>query len=160
VIAGPERKVTLISDAEKKDRSLSRSRSCSVINCLPESDPVQKVSIIARGMMGGFTLSLPEEDRTLTARKKDHRGMIGLLGGRAAEESRLRRHYLGGFQRSRTRHSTCPHHGHPSRNVVRILANGFMDKKRSSFSWEREISEQRDYSEAVAEQIDTKCVPW
>src|SRR5512146_606941 len=86
VIAGPERKSRLISEAEKRIVAYHEAGHAVVINSLPESDPVQKVSIIARGMMGGFTLSLPEEDRTLMARRKILADMIGLLGGRAAEE--------------------------------------------------------------------------
>ena len=86
VIAGPERKSRLISEEEKRIVAYHEAGHAVVMNALPEADPVHKVSIIARGMAGGYTLSLPEEDRTLMARKKLLADMVGLLGGRAAEE--------------------------------------------------------------------------
>jgi cell division protease FtsH len=86
VIAGPERKSRLISPEEKRIVAYHEAGHAVVMNAVPEADPVHKVSIIARGMAGGFTLSLPEEDRTLMPRKKLVGDMIGLLGGRAAEE--------------------------------------------------------------------------
>ena len=86
VIAGPERKSRLINPDEKKIIAYHEAGHAIVINTLPEGDPVQKVSIISRGMAGGFTLSLPEEDRVLDSKKKLFATMVGMLGGRAAEE--------------------------------------------------------------------------
>ena len=86
VIAGPERKSRLINPDEKKIIAYHEAGHAVVINTLPEGDPVQKVSIISRGMAGGFTLSLPEEDRVLDSKKKLIATMVGMLGGRAAEE--------------------------------------------------------------------------
>jgi cell division protease FtsH len=86
VIAGPERKSRLISEEEKRIVAYHEAGHAVVINALPEADPVHKVSIIARGVAGGYTMALPEEDRTLMPRKKLFADMIGLLGGRAAEE--------------------------------------------------------------------------
>ena len=87
VIAGPERKSRLISEEEKRIVAYHEAGHAVVMNALPQADPVHKVSIIARGMAGGYTLSLPEEDRTLMPRKKLLADMVGLLGGRAAEKS-------------------------------------------------------------------------
>ena len=70
VIAGPERKSRLISEDEKRIVAYHEAGHAVVMNTLPQADPVHKVSIIARGMAGGFTLALPEEDRTLMPRKK------------------------------------------------------------------------------------------
>ncbi|HNS63791.1 MAG TPA: ATP-dependent zinc metalloprotease FtsH, partial [Anaerolineaceae bacterium] len=86
VIAGPERKSRLINPEEKRIVAYHEAGHAVVMNVLPESDPVHKVSIIARGMAGGYTLALPQEDRTLMPRKKLLAEMVGLLGGRAAEE--------------------------------------------------------------------------
>ena len=86
VIAGPERKSRLISEEEKRIVAYHEAGHAVVMNALPQADPVHKVSIIARGMAGGYTISLPEEDRTLMPRKKLVADMVGLLGGRAAEE--------------------------------------------------------------------------
>ena len=84
VIAGPERRSRLISEEEKRVVAYHEAGHAVVMNALPEADPVHKVSITARGMAGGYTLALPEEDRTLMGRKKLISDMIGLLGGRAA----------------------------------------------------------------------------
>src|SRR5574338_1306739 len=86
VIAGPERKSRLISQDEKRIVAYHEAGHAVVMHTIPESDPVQKVSIIARGMAGGYTLALPEEDRTLMPRQKMLADLVGLLGGRAAEE--------------------------------------------------------------------------
>ena len=86
VIAGPERKSRLISAEEKRIVAYHEAGHAVVMNAMPEADPVQKVSIIARGMAAGYTLALPAEDRTLMPRKKLMAEMVGLLGGRAAEE--------------------------------------------------------------------------
>jgi len=69
VIAGPERKSRLINPKERKIIAYHEAGHAVVINALPEGDPVQKVSIISRGMMGGFTRALPTEDRSLESRK-------------------------------------------------------------------------------------------
>ncbi|MRS04764.1 ATP-dependent zinc metalloprotease FtsH, partial [bacterium] len=86
VIAGPERKSRLISEDEKRIVAYHEAGHAVVMHVLPEGDPVQKVSIISRGMAAGYTLALPSEDRTLMAKKKMMADMVGLLGGRAAEE--------------------------------------------------------------------------
>jgi cell division protease FtsH len=86
VIAGPERKSRLITADEKRIVAYHEAGHAVVMNSLAESDPVQKVSIIARGMAAGYTLALPVDDVTLMPRKKLIAEMVGLLGGRAAEE--------------------------------------------------------------------------
>ncbi len=86
VIAGPERKSRIITPEEKKIVAYHEAGHAVVGHTIPESDPVHKVTIVARGMMGGFTMSLPEEDRTLVSRNKLKGDMAFMLGGRAAEE--------------------------------------------------------------------------
>jgi len=153
VIAGPERKSRLISDAEKRIVAYHEAGHAVVINCLPESDPVQKVSIIARGMMGGFTLSLPEEDRTLTARKKIVADMIGLLGGRAAEEI-VFDDITSGASNDIERVTQLARTMVTRLGMSKDLGPMVYGQKEELIFLGREISEQRDYSEAVAEQID------
>ncbi|MGD2058889.1 MAG: ATP-dependent zinc metalloprotease FtsH, partial [Anaerolineales bacterium] len=86
VIAGPERKSRIISEEEKRIVAFHEAGHAVVGHVIPETDPVHKVSIISRGMMGGYTLALPEEDRTLISRNKMLGDLAFLLGGRAAEE--------------------------------------------------------------------------
>jgi cell division protease FtsH len=155
VIAGPERKSRLISEEEKRIVAYHEAGHAVVINALPEADPVHKVSIIARGVAGGYTLALPEEDRTLMPRKKLFADMIGLLGGRAAEEL-IFDDITSGASNDLERVTRM------ARAMVTRL--GMSDKlgpmtygqKEELIFLGREISEQRDYSEAVAEQIDVE----
>ncbi len=153
VISGPERKSRLISDEEKRIVAYHEAGHAVVMNTLPEADPVQKVSIIARGMAAGYTMALPSEDRTLMSRKKLIADMIGLLGGRAAEEL-VFDDITSGAANDIERVTKL------ARTMVTRL--GMSDdmgpmvygQQEELIFLGREISEQRDYSEAVAEQID------
>jgi cell division protease FtsH len=86
VMAGPERKSRLISDAEKSIIAYHEVGHAIVMRCTPGSDPVQKVSAIARGMALGITVQSPAEDRYLMRRSELLAKMAGAMGGRAAEE--------------------------------------------------------------------------
>ena len=153
VIAGPERKSRLINPDEKKIIAYHEAGHAVVINTLPEGDPVQKVSIISRGMAGGFTLSLPEEDRVLDSKKKLIATMVGMLGGRAAEEVIFDDITSGAS-------SDIENVTKLARRMVTRL--GMSDElgpmvygqKEELVFLGREISEQRDYSEYVAQKID------
>lgn len=153
VIAGPERKSRLISEEEKRIVAYHEAGHAVVMNTLPEADPVQKVSIISRGMAAGYTMSLPEEDRTLMPRKKIVADMIGLLGGRAAEEL-IFDDITSGAANDIERVTQL------ARNMVTRLGMSpelgpmVYGQKEEMIFLGREISEQRDYSEAVAEKID------
>ncbi len=153
VIAGPERKSRLISKEEKKIVAYHEAGHAVVMNSLPESDPVQKVSIIARGMAAGYTIALPIEDQTLMPRKKLIAEMIGLLGGRAAEEI-VFDDITSGASNDIERVTQL------ARNMVTRLGMSLdlgpmvYGQKEELIFLGREISEQRDYSEAVAEKID------
>ncbi len=153
VIAGPERKSRLISQEEKTIVAYHESGHAVVMNALPESDPVQKVSIIARGMAAGYTIALPLEDQTLMPRKKLIAEMVGLLGGRAAEEI-VFDDITSGASNDIERVTQL------ARNMVTRLGMSsdlgpmVYGQKEELIFLGREISEQRDYSEAVAEKID------
>ncbi|MEN6411002.1 MAG: ATP-dependent zinc metalloprotease FtsH [Anaerolineaceae bacterium] len=153
VIAGPQRKSRLISEDEKRIVAYHEAGHAVVMNALPESDPVQKVSIIARGMMGGFTLSLPEEDRTLQARKKILADMIGLLGGRAAEAI-VFDDITSGASNDIERVTQLARTMVTRMGMSEKMGPMVYGQKEEMIFLGREISEQRDYSEAVAEQID------
>ncbi|MDP2181731.1 MAG: ATP-dependent zinc metalloprotease FtsH [Actinomycetota bacterium] len=86
VISGPERKSRLISDEEKKIIAYHESGHALVGHMLPNTDPVHKISIIARGQALGYTLSLPSEDRFLNSRSQMLDNIAMMLGGRVAEE--------------------------------------------------------------------------
>ncbi len=86
VMAGPERKSRLISEAEKSIIAYHEVGHAIVMRSIPGSDPVQKVSAIARGMALGITVQSPAEDRYLMRRSELLAKMAGAMGGRAAEE--------------------------------------------------------------------------
>jgi cell division protease FtsH len=86
VIAGPERRTRLITDEERRIIAYHESGHAIVMNSLPNCDPVHKISVVSRGMALGYTMNLPEDDRTMSVRSKFEDDMAGLLGGRAAEE--------------------------------------------------------------------------
>jgi cell division protease FtsH len=153
VIAGPERKSRLISEEEKRIVAYHEAGHAVVMNVLPEADPVHKVSIIARGMASGFTLALPEEDRTLMPRKKLIADMIGLLGGRAAEEL-VFDDITSGASNDLERVTRMARAMVTRLGMSDELGPLVYGQKQELIFLGREISEQRDYSEAIAERID------
>jgi cell division protease FtsH len=155
VIAGPERKSRLISAEEKRIVAYHEAGHAVVMNAIPEADPVRKVSIIARGMAGGYTLSLPEEDRTLMARKKLMADMVGLLGGRAAEAI-VFDDITSGASNDLERVTRMARAMVTRLGMSHQLGPMVYGQKEELIFLGREISEQRDYSEAVAEEIDTE----
>jgi cell division protease FtsH len=155
VIAGPERKSRLISEEEKRIVAYHEAGHAVVMNVLPEADPVHKVSIIARGMAGGYTLAMPEEDRTLMARKKLQADMVGLLGGRAAEEL-VFDDITSGASNDLERVTRMARAMVTRLGMSSKLGPMVYGQKEELIFLGREISEQRDYSEAVAEEIDSE----
>ncbi len=153
VIAGPERKSRLISEEEKRIVAYHEAGHAVVMNALPETDPVHKVSIIARGMAGGYTLAVPEEDRTLMGRRKLFSDMVGLLGGRAAEEL-VFDDITSGAANDLERVTRMARTMVTRLGMSEQLGPMVYGQKEELIFLGREISEQRDYSEAVAEQID------
>jgi cell division protease FtsH len=153
VIAGPERKSRLISDEEKRIVAYHEAGHAVVAHALPEADPVHKVSIIARGMAGGYTLMLPEEDRTLMPKKKLMADMVGLLGGRAAEEL-VFDDITSGASNDLERVTRMARVMVTRLGMSDVMGPMVYGQKEELIFLGREISEQRDYSESVAEQID------
>ncbi|HKY83775.1 MAG TPA: ATP-dependent zinc metalloprotease FtsH [Anaerolineales bacterium] len=154
VIAGPERKSRIISPEEKRIVAYHEAGHAVVTHVIPDADPVHKVSIIARGMMGGFTMALPAEDTILMSRNKLKADMAMLLGGRAAEEI-VFSDITSGAANDLERVTRL------ARNMVTRLGMSpdlgplTYGQKEELIFLGREISEQRDYSETVAERIDT-----
>ena len=153
VIAGPERKSRLISDDEKRIVAYHEAGHAVVMNAIAESDPVQKVSIIARGMAGGYTLALPVEDTTLMSRKKLLAELSGLLGGRVAEEI-VFKDITSGASNDIERVTKLARQMVTRLGMSSDMGPMVYGQKEELIFLGREISEQRDYSEAVAEKID------
>ena len=153
VVMGPERKSRLISVEEKRIIAYHEAGHAVVMNAIPEADPVQKITIVGRGQAGGLTWFRPEEDRTLTSRKKLVAQLAGSLGGRAAEQIVFDDVTSGASsdleQVTRTARMMVTRLG-----MSGELGQMTYGQKEELIFLGREISEQRDYSEAVAQQID------
>jgi cell division protease FtsH len=153
VIAGPERKSRIISDREKSITAYHEVGHAIVARMLPNVDPVHKISIIARGMMGGYTRVLPGEDRYMMTKSQFKDMMAFALGGHVAEELIFNEITTG-----------------PSNDIERItdvarrmITQYGMSKKLGPLAFGRkeelvflgrEISEQRNYSDEIAYEID------
>ena len=155
VIAGPERKSRIITEEEKKIIAFHEAGHAVVSHVIPEADPVHKVTIVARGMMGGFTMALPEEDRTLVSRNKLKADMAFMLGGRAAEEL-VFSDITSGASNDLERVTKVARSMVTRLGMSDELGPMVYGQKDELIFLGREISEQRDYSESVAERIDAE----
>jgi cell division protease FtsH len=153
VVMGPERKSRLISDEEKRIIAYHEAGHAVVAHTIAEADPVQKVTIVGRGQAGGVTWFRPDEDRILMSRKKMLATLAMALGGRAAEQLVFDDITSGASndieQVTRMARAMVTRLG-----MSNELGNMVYGQKEELIFLGREISEQRDYSEAVAEQID------
>jgi cell division protease FtsH len=155
VIAGPQRKSRLLSPEEKEIVAFHEAGHAVVAHMLPNCDPVTKVTIISRGMGLGYTMAMPEEDRYLQHRVKFEDDLAYTLGGRAAEEL-VFGDITTGAANDLEKVSKL------ARNMV--TRYGMSDKlgpmvygqKDELVFLGREIGEQRDYSDSVAEEIDAE----
>jgi len=153
VIAGPERKSRLISEEEKRVVAYHEAGHAVVMNVIPEANTVQKVSIISRGQMGGYTLALPTDDSMLISRKKLLAELVGLLGGRVAEEL-VFNDITSGASNDIERVTKIARTMVTRWGMSSEMGPMVYGQKEELIFLGREISEQRDYSEAIAEKID------
>lgn len=153
VIAGPQRKSRIISDIEKQIIAYHEAGHAITARSLPEADHVHKISIIARGQSGGYTLILPDIDRTLVSRNKILADMVSLMGGRAAEEI-VFSDITSGASNDLERVTNMAREMVTHLGMSSVLGPMVYGKKDEMVFLGKEFTEQRDYSEAVAEQID------
>jgi len=153
VIAGPERRSRLISDHEKRVIAYHEAGHAIVQHLLEYTDPVHKVSIVSRGMMGGYTMTLPEDDRLLYSKRKFEDELAAMLGGRVSEQIVFGDVTTGAsndLQRAtKIARSMVTEYG-----MSEALGQRTFGQKDELIFLGREIAEQRDYSEEVATQID------
>jgi cell division protease FtsH len=155
VMAGPERKSRVITEEEKEVVAYHEAGHALAAAMTPEADKVRKVTIIPRGMAGGYTLTLPDEDRYLASRSKFEADLVTMLGGRAAEEVVFHRVTTGASNDLER-----------ATELVRSMVTeyGMSDELGPMTFGEREeliflgrsISEHRNYSESVARTIDSE----
>ncbi len=153
IVAGPERKSRVISDAEKAIIAYHEGGHAVVQRILPKCDPVHKVTIISRGMALGYTMALPQEDRYLQSKTEFEDKIAGLLGGNVAERMIFGDTTTG-----------ASNDIEKATDLARRMVTEFgMSDKLGPLSFGkrdelvflgREIGEQRNYSDDVARQID------
>jgi cell division protease FtsH len=153
IIAGPERKSRVISDAEKAIIAYHEGGHAVVQRILPKCDPVSKVTIISRGMALGYTMALPQEDRYLQSKTEFEDKIAGLLGGNVAERMIFGDTTTG-----------ASNDIEKATDLARRMVTEFgMSDKLGPLSFGkrdelvflgREIGEQRNYSDDVARVID------
>ena len=153
VLLGPERRSRIISHREKEITAYHEGGHALVGHLLPHADPVQKVSIVARGMAGGYTRSVPPEDRHLFTKVQFTDMLATALAGRVAEELVFNEITTGASNDLESATQIA-------RNMVtrygmsEKLGPRTFGKRDELIFLGREISEQRNYSDRVAEEID------
>jgi cell division protease FtsH len=153
IVAGPERKSRVISDQEKQIIAYHEGGHAVVQRVLPKCDPVNKVTIVSRGMALGYTMALPTEDRYLQSKTEFEDKIAGMLGGNASERM------IFGDTTTGSSNDIEKATDLARRMVTEF---GMSDKlgplafgKRDELVFlGREIGEQRNYSDEVAKTID------
>ncbi len=153
IVAGPERRSRVISDAEKKIIAYHEGGHAVVMRVLPKCDPVQKVTIISRGMALGYTMGVPQEDRYLKSKTEFEDQIAGLLGGNASE-----RIVFGdtttGASNDIEKASDLARRMVTEYGMSEKLGPLAFGKRDEMVFLGRDIAEQRNYSDEIAKQID------
>jgi cell division protease FtsH len=155
VIAGPERRSRLISEQEKEIVAYHEAGHALVMRMLPNADPVHKISVVSRGMALGYTMPLPEEDQLLYGRNKFRDELAGLLGGRVAEEE-VFGDVTTGASNDLERVTSIARKMVTQYGMSDVLGPQTFGEKEELVFLGREIGEQRNYSEEIAEAIDSE----
>ncbi|MBI4329251.1 MAG: ATP-dependent zinc metalloprotease FtsH, partial [Chloroflexi bacterium] len=155
VVAGPERKSRVISPKEKKIVAYHEAGHALVAHLLPNADPVVKVSIVARFLMGGYTRFLPEEERHLWSRAQFIDAMTASLGGHAAELLTFG-DVTTGASNDIEKATQIARKMVTTYGMSDKLGPRTFGKREEMIFLGREITEQRDYGEKVADEIDSE----
>ena len=152
VLLGPERKSHILSKKEKEIAAYHEAGHALVSSSIPEAEPIRKISIVARGLAAGYTLKMPAEERKIKTKTEFLAEMATLLGGYCAEQLKFAEITTGAAndleRASELARKLVKEYGMSSLGPV-----SFGEKEELVFLG-KEISEQRNYSEKVAAQID------
>lgn len=152
VLLGPERRSRVITKKEKEITAYHEAGHALVAASIPHTDPVHKVSVVARGQAGGYTLKLPVEDRRLRSKKEFEADLAVMLGGQVAEQEVFGDVTTGAFNDLEK-----------ASELARKLVTRFGMSKLGPITFGRqqeliflgkEIATEKNYSEEVARQID------
>jgi cell division protease FtsH len=152
VILGPERKSRIIDEQEKKTIAYHEAGHALIGAILPNADPVQKVSIISRGQAGGYTLSAPEKDRRLLSKSYFIDELAVLVGGYVSEKLKFGDITTGAS--NDLERATAMARNMVTRYGMSELGPRTFGHKEELVFLGREISEEKNYSEKTAEDID------
>ncbi|MFH1087153.1 MAG: ATP-dependent zinc metalloprotease FtsH [Chloroflexota bacterium] len=153
VVAGPEKRSRVISKKEKEIIAYHESGHALVARNLPNADPVHKVTVVARGMMGGWTRFLPVEDRHLWTRSWFEAYLAVTLAGRAAEEVAFGE-VSTGAQNDLQQATVQARKMVTQFGMSELLGPRTFGRHEELVFLGKEISEQRNYSERTALEID------
>ena len=153
VMAGPEKKSRVISEKDKKLTAYHEAGHAVVSKYLPNSYAVHEISIIPRGMAGGYTLHLPNEDTAYTSKSKLRDDMVGLLGGRVAEALILG-DISTGAKNDIDRTTSIAKKMVMEYGMTDALGPISFGKEDGEVFMGRDFGRSRDFSEEVASKID------
>ncbi len=152
VLLGPERKSHILSKKEKEIAAYHEAGHALVSSSIPGTEPIRKISIISRGMAGGYTLQGPSEENKMRTKNQFMAEIAGLLGGYCAERL-IFGEMTTGASNDLVRASELARRLVKEYGMSPLGPIVFGDKNEMVFLG-REISEQRNYSEKVAGEID------
>jgi cell division protease FtsH len=152
VIAGPQRKSRVISERERLMTAYHEAGHALVARMLPHADPVRKVSIVARGMAGGYTRTVPDEDRLFKTKAQFLDDIAVFMAGQVAENL-VFEEISTGASNDIARATAIARRMVTEFGMSKLGPLAFGKKEEMIFLG-REISEQRNYSDPVAFQID------
>ena len=155
VMAGPERKSRIMSDREKRVIAYHESGHALAAHVLPNTDPVHKISVIARGRALGYTLTLPEEDKFLMTREELSDELAMLLGGRVAEEL-IVGDITTGAANDIERATKIARQMVTEYGMSDMIGPLTLGQKQHEVFLGRDFATQPDYSEQVAFEIDNE----
>ncbi|MHB8168251.1 MAG: ATP-dependent zinc metalloprotease FtsH [Thermoleophilia bacterium] len=153
VVAGPEKKSRILSSKEKLITAYHEVGHAMVGHFLPNADPIHKVSVISRGQALGYTISLPQEDRFLVSKSELLDRLASMLGGRAAEEIQFDEVTSGAAndlqQATAIAKQMIMRYGMSEKLGPRTFGHNHAQPFLG-----REFTQEPDYSEEIAQEID------
>ena len=153
VIAGPEKKSQVVTPQAKRLTAYHEAGHAVAMRFLPTQDPVHQITIVPRGKAGGLTISLPQEDKPYMSKRELEEEIVGLLGGRVAEELVLQDVSTGAsndLQRAtRIAHNMVSKYGMSDKLGAMVY-----DSENNEVFIGRDLAHTRAYSEEVAKRID------
>ena len=153
VLAGPEKKSRVMSEKERKLTAYHEAGHAVVTRLLPNTNPVHQISIIPRGRAGGYTLSLPTEDKCYASKTELEEEIVTLLGGRVAEKL-VMNDISTGAQNDIERATNIARKMVTEYGMSDALGPIELGSGHDEVFLGRDFSKGRNYSEEVAAQID------